>query len=232
MRTTFLILAGAILLASPAIAATRACDGQAKGTHNESVQATVEVSDDGSISEQTLSWMPPSSGSSPFPMLIIDYAVSDGRLGAVTGVAVGAYVDAHHPPKSPYAVILVKLDGDAVWSAEWGMYRQNIGGLQSNRGLPPGAQSEGFFGIVPLAFPAKPGNPGRNSDLLAALATAHAGTLLVGGHGEGPNAKIEEMIAGNKFNFDDKAGRDALVAKALAAALAAAKHPQTCKTAP
>ena len=226
MRTTILILAAASLFAAPALAAT--CRGEAKGAHNESVQTRIEVADNGSITERAATWMPPSSGSSPFPILMIDYAVDDGRMGAITGVSISAMIDADKPPHSPSAVILMKLDGDAMWSHEWGMYHQNLPSLQSNRGLPPGAQGQGFFGVVPMAFAGAPGNPARNADLIQALATAHTATLLVGGHGDGPAPKIEEMIAGNKFHFDGKAARDALFHAAWDAAVKAAQSPASC----
>jgi hypothetical protein len=221
-------LAVASLLAGPAFGAARSCEGEAKGAHNESVQVRIDVAADGSAGEREATWSPPSSGASPFPMLMIDYTVDDGKLGAITGVSISAMIDAKQPPHSPAAVILMKLDGDAMWSHEWGMYHQNIANLHSTKGLPPGAQPAGFFGVVPMAFAGAPGNPARNVDLIQALTTAHAATILIGGHGDGPQPKIEEMIAGNKFDFDDKAARDVLFHTAWDAAAKAAQKPASC----
>ena len=137
-------------------------------------------------------------------------------------------IDGKHPPHSPEAVILMKFDGDQTWSHE-GHVPQNMAQLGSTSTSLPGVTPVGFFGLIPMAFAGAPGNPPRSADLLQALATAHAATVMIGGHGDGPQPKIEEMIAGNKFNLDDKAGRDALAVKALAQAMAAAKNPKTCK---
>jgi hypothetical protein len=229
MRAPIAIFAAAIAATTPAAAATRICQAEANGAHNETVQVSVQVSDDGSVTQQAASWSPPSSGASPYPLLVIDYALAGGKLGAVNAVGVAAMVDAQRPPKSPYAAIMVQLDGSDVYSAEWGMYHQNFGQFGSTKGLPPGAKSAGFFGFIPFAFPAKGDHPARNPGILTALTLAHAATVTIGGHSAGPNPKFEEKIADNRFNLDDKAARDTLVAKALIDVLAAAKHPQACK---
>jgi hypothetical protein len=235
------LMVGALLAlaaTTPAFAAGRACTAKAEGALGDSVQVDFTVGAGGVAGDRQVEWSPPSKDKGLSPMLSIFYALDGAKLGEPTALAVGGMIEMDKLPKDDDAAMVVRLDGDSKSAVvtPWNMYHQNIKALRAGSapGVPPGGKPAGFYGVVPIASAGTAGQPPRNAELLAKLAGAKAmDVLIVGakvtrdaaGHTSG---SLTDMIAGKLYDLSDHAGRDALLAKALADAQDMAKHPERC----
>lgn len=217
-------VAAAVLLAAyPAAAAT--CHGVVKGSRNDEVQVSLEVGDDGAVSDAYVQWRPPSASAAPFPFLTLTYPLDGERLGALESVTVAAVVEhGDSAPKSRKAEIRLAL-ASRSWARPWRMFEGYA--AEARAGAEPGKPDKAvaFYGVVPLAWVGEGEDEPGNLDLIAAAGRGGTATIAVVGD-------RAERFGERTYDLSDTAARDALLAAALVEAREAAKTPQRCEAKP
>jgi hypothetical protein len=225
MRGAVCLAMALALAATPAFAERLVCAAKATGKAGEvSVDLTLA---DGKITEGRWSWRPPSDPSStPAAMLSLSRGYLDvetGRLGPFDGL-VSFNVAPFDPPKVERAIVGASSNTVKPVFRVWRLYGEAAADLKAGRplrGAPPGARPAAFGGAVPFSRQDEDVRP-----LLDSLTDARTVITSV------TDEKGKVVVSRGLFWLTDRAGSEALGAKALADAKSAAADPARCKPAP